>query len=90
MQLCAAENHDAVIAIGNVIRGETPHFDYVCSAVAQGIKDCNVMTNVPAIFCVLTDDNKGTIFSKKWWKPRKQRRRSWRLLLLEWLNSEEI
>jgi 6,7-dimethyl-8-ribityllumazine synthase len=58
MQLCAAENHDAVIAIGNVIRGETPHFDYVCSAVAQGIKDCNVMTDVPAIFCVLTDDNK--------------------------------
>ena len=58
MQLCAAENHDAVIAIGNVIRGETPHFDYVCSAVAQGIKDCNVMTNVPAIFCVLTDDKK--------------------------------
>jgi 6,7-dimethyl-8-ribityllumazine synthase len=53
MQLCAAENHDAVIAIGNVIRGETPHFDYVCSAVAQGIKDCNVMTDVPAIFCVL-------------------------------------
>ena len=58
MQLCAAANHDAVIAIGNVIRGETPHFDYVCSAVAQGIKDCNVMTDTPAIFCVLTDDNK--------------------------------
>lgn len=56
MQLCAAENHDAVIAIGCVIRGETPHFDFVCSAVAQGIKDCNVMTDVPAIFCVLTDD----------------------------------
>lgn len=58
MQLCAAENHDAVIAIGCVIRGETPHFDYVCSAVAQGIKDCNVMTDTPAIFCVLTDDTK--------------------------------
>jgi 6,7-dimethyl-8-ribityllumazine synthase len=58
MQLCAAENHDAVIAIGCVIRGETPHFDYVCSAVAQGIKDCNIMTNTPAIFCVLTDDTK--------------------------------
>jgi 6,7-dimethyl-8-ribityllumazine synthase len=56
MQLCAAEEHDAIIAIGCVIRGETPHFDFVCSAVAQGIKDCNVMTDTPAIFCVLTDD----------------------------------
>jgi 6,7-dimethyl-8-ribityllumazine synthase len=41
-----------------VIRGETPHFDYVCSAVAQGIKDCNIMTDTPTIFCVLTDDTK--------------------------------
>lgn len=58
MQLCKSNRFDAVIAIGCVIRGETPHFDYVCSAVAQGIKDCNVQTEVPAIFCVLTDDNK--------------------------------
>lgn len=56
MQICATEEYDAVIAIGCVIRGETPHFDFVCSAVAQGIKDCNVMTDTPAIFCVLTDD----------------------------------
>lgn len=47
---------DAVIAIGSVIRGETAHFDYVCSAVAQGIKDLNVLGDVPVIFCVLTDD----------------------------------
>ena len=58
MQLCKERNFDAVIAIGCVIRGETPHFDYVCSAVAQGIKDCNVLTDVPTIFCVLTDDTK--------------------------------
>ena len=58
MQLCLREDVDAVIAIGCVIRGETPHFDYVCSAVAEGIKDCNVQTDVPAIFCVLTDDSK--------------------------------
>ena len=58
MQLCLREDIDAVIAIGCVIRGETPHFDYVCSAVAEGIKDCNVQTDVPAIFCVLTDDSK--------------------------------
>lgn len=58
MQLCKTNNFDAVIAIGCVIRGETPHFEYVCSAVAQGIKDCNILTDVPAIFCVLTDDHK--------------------------------
>ena len=58
MQLCKTEYFDAVIAIGCVIRGETPHFDYVCSAVAQGIKDCNILTDVPAIFCLLTDDTK--------------------------------
>lgn len=58
MQLCKSGKFDAVIAIGCVIRGETSHFDYVCSAVAQGVKDCNIQTDTPAIFCVLTDDNK--------------------------------
>lgn len=47
---------DAVIAIGSVIRGETSHFDFVCGATAQGIKDLNVQYDVPVIFCVLTDD----------------------------------
>lgn len=50
------ERPDAVIAIGSVIRGETPHFDFVCSATAQGIKDLNLQQDVPVIFCVLTDD----------------------------------
>jgi 6,7-dimethyl-8-ribityllumazine synthase len=48
---------DAVIAIGSVIQGETKHFDYVCEAVAQGIKDLNVQGTIPVIFCVLTDNN---------------------------------
>jgi 6,7-dimethyl-8-ribityllumazine synthase len=48
---------DAVIAIGSVIQGETKHFDFVCEATAQGIKDLNVTMNVPVIFCVLTDNN---------------------------------
>tara|TARA_R110002020_G_scaffold203146_5_gene406565 strand:+ start:10298 stop:10780 length:483 start_codon:yes stop_codon:yes gene_type:complete len=47
---------DAVIAIGSVIQGETKHFDFVCSATAQGIKDLNVVTDTPVIFCVLTDN----------------------------------
>ncbi len=49
---------DCVIAIGSVIRGETAHFDYVCSATSQGIKDVSLKTGKPVAFCVLTDDNK--------------------------------
>ncbi|MDG1763363.1 MAG: 6,7-dimethyl-8-ribityllumazine synthase [Flavobacteriaceae bacterium] len=49
-------NPDAVIAIGSVIKGETQHFDFVCQAVSQGIKDLNIVSDVPVIFCVLTDD----------------------------------
>lgn len=48
---------DAVIAIGSVIEGETKHFDFVCQAVSQGIKDLNVENDIPVIFCVLTDQN---------------------------------
>ena len=48
---------DAVIAIGSVIKGETQHFDFVCDGVTQGIKDLNILHDVPVIFCVLTDNN---------------------------------
>jgi len=48
---------NAVIAIGSIIQGETKHFDYVCEAVSQGIKDLNVNRETPVIFCVLTDNN---------------------------------
>ncbi len=48
---------DGVVAIGCVIRGETAHFDHVCSATAQGIADVNLKTGKPVMFCVLTDDN---------------------------------
>lgn len=47
---------DAVISIGSVIQGETKHFDFVCEATAQGIKDLNVILDIPVIFCVLTDN----------------------------------
>ena len=47
---------NAVIAIGSVIQGETKHFDFVCQAVSQGIKDLNVLNETPVIFCVLTDN----------------------------------
>ena len=49
---------DAIIAIGNVIQGETKHFDFVCEGVTQGIKDLNIKYDVPIIFCVLTDNTR--------------------------------
>lgn len=47
---------DAVIAFGVVVRGDTPHFDYVCSGVTQGIADMNIRYDVPFIFGLLTTD----------------------------------
>lgn len=47
----------AVIVLGCVIRGDTPHFDYVCQSVTQGITTLNATGEVPVIFGVLTVDN---------------------------------
>lgn len=55
-KMLSTQKIDAVIAIGSVIRGETSHFDFVCSATAQGIKDLNIQFDIPVIFCVLTDN----------------------------------
>ena len=46
-----------VVVIGSVIQGETKHFDFVCQGVVQGIKDLNIKSDIPVIFCVLTDNN---------------------------------
>lgn len=54
--LLKKNDFNAIIAIGCVIQGETKHFDFVCQAVSQGIKDLNIQYNIPTIFCVLTDD----------------------------------
>lgn len=48
---------DGVVAIGAVIRGGTPHFDYVCDAVTRGITDLNLSSGKPVSFGVLTTDN---------------------------------
>ena len=48
---------DAFIALGTVIRGDTPHFDYVCKAVTDGVLSLNLILEVPVIFGVLTVDN---------------------------------
>lgn len=56
-KMIATQNVDAVITIGCVIKGETMHFEFVCEGVTQGVKDLNVLTDVPVIFCLLTDNN---------------------------------
>lgn len=50
--------YDAIIAIGCVIRGDTPHFDYVAGEAARGITDASLATNIPIIFGVLTVNTK--------------------------------
>ena len=49
---------DAIVVIGCVIQGDTPHFDYVCQSVTQGVTILNTQGNVPVIFSVLTTLNK--------------------------------
>ena len=48
---------DVVIVVGSIIQGETKHFDFICQAVSNGIKDLNIQSDIPVIFCVLTDNN---------------------------------
>lgn len=50
-------SHDAVVALGVVIRGGTPHFDYVCSAATEGLSRIALETGVPVGFGLLTCDN---------------------------------
>ena len=56
-RMIVTQEVDVVITIGCVIKGETMHFEFVCEGVTQGIKDLNVQTDVPVIFCLLTDNN---------------------------------
>lgn len=49
--------YDAVITLGTVIRGATPHFDYVCSETAKGVAAAGMQSGVPVIFGVLTTDS---------------------------------
>ena len=56
-RMIVTQEVDCIITIGCVIKGETMHFEFVCEGVTQGIKDLNVQTDVPVIFCLLTDNN---------------------------------
>ena len=55
-KLAATAKYDALIAIGCVLRGETTHYDYVCSETSRGLQLAQMDTGVPLTFCVLTCD----------------------------------
>ena len=55
-KLAAAGRHNALIAIGCILRGETAHYDYVCSETARGLQLAQMDSGVPIMFCVLTCD----------------------------------
>jgi 6,7-dimethyl-8-ribityllumazine synthase len=55
--LAESKRFDAVVCLGAVIRGDTPHFEYVSMATAQGVQQAAMDTGVPVIFGVLTTDN---------------------------------
>ena len=56
-KLATSEKYDAVICLGAVIKGNTPHFDHVSAEVSKGIAQVGLLSEVPVIFGVLTVDN---------------------------------
>jgi 6,7-dimethyl-8-ribityllumazine synthase len=54
--LAQSRRFDAIICLGAVIRGETPHFDYICAETSRGIGSVSLETGIPVIFGVLTTD----------------------------------
>lgn len=55
-KLAETSRYEALIAIGCVLRGETAHYDYVCSETARGLQLAQMDTGIPILFCVLTCD----------------------------------
>lgn len=56
-KLCSSGSFDAIVCLGAVIRGETPHFDYICAETSRGIGQAGLEFNVPVLFGVLTTEN---------------------------------
>ena len=56
-EAAATRRYDAVVCLGCLIRGETPHFDYISASVAHGIMDASFLTGVPMSFGVLTTES---------------------------------
>lgn len=55
-QMTLNGGYDAIIILGSVIRGETPHFDYICQGVTHGIAQLNLTSEIPVVFGLLTTD----------------------------------
>lgn len=55
-KMASTKKYDAIITLGTVIRGSTPHFDYVCNEVAKGVSAINLQEEIPIIFGVLTTE----------------------------------
>ena len=53
-QMCKNDGFDAIIILGSVIQGETPHFTYICQGVTNGISYLNAVQNIPVIYGLLT------------------------------------
>ena len=56
-KLANTQKYDAIITLGAVIKGSTPHFDYVCSEVSKGVAQISLQSDLPVIFGVLTTNN---------------------------------
>ncbi|MFO7819650.1 MAG: 6,7-dimethyl-8-ribityllumazine synthase [Halanaerobacter sp.] len=55
-KMAKSDKYDAVICLGAVIRGDTPHFDYVCAEVSKGVAKVGLDTDLPVMFGVITTD----------------------------------
>ena len=60
----AHQGYDAIVALGVVIRGDTPHFDYVCEGVTQGLTNVAITTRIPVGFGVLTTDDEAQALAR--------------------------
>ena len=72
-KMAQKENIDAVICLGCVIRGETPHFDFICDAVAHGVTNVGLKYDKPVIFGVLTTNDSKQAMEASWratWQQR--------------------
>jgi len=56
-KMALSKRYDAILCLGAVIRGDTPHFDYIASQVAKGIAQTSLSTGVPTLFGIITADN---------------------------------
>ena len=56
-KLCSSERFDAIVCLGAIIRGDTPHFDYICAETSRGIGQVGLDFNIPILFGVLTTEN---------------------------------